>query len=74
MRSSRYHGSYTAGALPGTLQRSCPEAQAIFLEAREEAVQIHGETDEALRIAYAALKQDFEKCGDHWVAKTQSAA
>jgi ChaB len=51
-----------------------PEAQAVFLKAREEAVQVHGETDEALRVAYAALKQDFENCGDHWIAKTQPAA
>jgi ChaB protein len=74
MRSSRYHCSFAAGALPGTLQRSGPEAQTVFLKAREEAVQVHGETDEALRVAYAALKQEFEKCGDHWIPRTQAAA
>ena len=74
MRSSRYHGSLTAGELPGTLQRSCPEAQAIFCKAREEAIQIYGETDEAVRIAFAVLKQAFEKCGDRWIAKTKPAA
>ncbi len=73
MRSSRY-GSLPAGQLPGTLQRSCAEAQAIFLEAHEKAVQAYGEGDEADRAAYATLKLQFEKCGDHWVARTEAAA
>lgn len=73
MRSSRY-GFLPAGELPGTLQRSCAEAQAVFLKAHEEAVQAYGEGDEADRAAYAALKVQFEKCGDHWIARTESAA
>lgn len=73
MRSSRY-GSLPAGRLPGTLRRSCAEAQAMFLAAHEEAVQVYGESDEADRVAYAALKLQFEKCGDRWVARTESAA
>lgn len=72
MRSSRRYQTLAAGELPGTLQRSCPEAQALFLRAREEAVQAYGETDQADRVAYAALKQKFEKCGEHWIAKTDS--
>jgi deoxycytidine triphosphate deaminase len=62
-RSRRYRPS-AAGELPGTLQRSCREAQALFLRAREEAVRAYGEGDEAYRAAYAALKEKFEKCGD----------
>jgi hypothetical protein len=71
-RSSRY-GLPTTDDLPGTLQRSCREAQALFLEARREAIQAHGDGDDANRAAYAALKQKFEKCGDHWIAKAESA-
>jgi hypothetical protein len=41
----------------------------MFLQAREEAIRVHGEGDDAYRAAYAALKQSFEKCGDHWIAK-----
>ena len=26
------------------------------------------------RVAYATLKLQFEKCGDHWIARTESAA
>lgn len=73
MRSSRY-SSLPAGELPGTLQRSCAEAQATFLKAHQEAIQAYGEGDEADRVAYAALKLQFEKCGDHWIARTESAA
>ncbi|MDQ2813242.1 MAG: ChaB family protein [Actinomycetota bacterium] len=72
-RSSRYSPS-TADGLPGTLRRSCQEAQALFRTARAEAVRVYGEGDEANRLAYAALKQQFEKRGDHWIVKTQAAA
>ena len=72
-RSSRY-GLRTTNELPGTLQRSCRPAQALFLKALEEAVAVYGEGDQACRAAYAALKQQFEKRGDHWIAKTEPAA
>lgn len=74
LRRFRSYGSLAAGELPGTLRRSCQEAQAMFLEAREEAVRVHGEGDEAYRAAFAALKRKFEKCGDHWIAKAEPAA
>jgi hypothetical protein len=60
----------SADELPGTLQRSSPEAQELFRAALEETIQAHGHTDEAYRAAYAALKRKFEKRGDHWIAKT----
>jgi ChaB protein len=64
-KSSRY----PVTQLPGTLQRSCREAQETFLRALDEAVQTHGVGDQAHRIAYRVLKQDFEKRADHWIAK-----
>jgi hypothetical protein len=69
-KSSRYVASrYPLTELPGTLQRSCHEAQETFLRALDDAVRTYGEGDQAHRIAYAALKRDFEKRGDHWIAK-----
>jgi hypothetical protein len=59
--------------LPGTLQRSCREAQETFRRALDDAVRAHGAGDQANRIAYLALKQDFEKRGDHWIAKDNPA-
>ena len=72
-KSSRYRPS-AASELPATLQRSCQEAQAAFVKAREDAVQAYGEGDEAYRIAYATLKRSFEKRGDQWIAKAEPAA
>jgi hypothetical protein len=46
----------------------------MFRRAREDAVRAYGETDEAYRAAYAALKEKFEKCGDRWIARAEPAA
>ncbi|HEX7266044.1 MAG TPA: ChaB family protein [Streptosporangiaceae bacterium] len=64
---------YPITELPGTLQRSCREAQETFLSALDDAVRTHGAGDQAHRIAYLALKQKFEKRGDHWIAKDNPA-
>jgi hypothetical protein len=71
LRSHRHHPS--GGELPATLLRSSQEAQDTFTAARQEAMQTHGETDQATWAAFAVLKQTFEKRGDHWIAKQQSA-
>ena len=68
-KSSRY----STTELPGTLQRSCLEAQETFLSALDDAVRIHGAGDQAHRVAYLALKQKFEKRGDHWIVKDSPA-
>jgi ChaB len=68
-KSSRY----SMTELPGTLQRSCREAQDTFRRALDDAVRIHGAGDQAHRVAYMALKQKFEKRGDHWIAKDDPA-
>ena len=68
-KSSRY----SVTELPGTLQRSCREAQEAFLSALDDAVRTHGAGDQAHRIAYTTLKQKFEKRDDHWIAKDNPA-
>lgn len=62
-----------ADELPGTLRRSCRQAQETFTAALSDAILAYGEGDQALRAAYAALKQKFEKCGDMWIAKPNPA-
>ena len=64
---------YPMTELPGTLQRSCREAQQTFRRALDDAVRTHGAGDQAHRIAYMALKQKFDKRGDHWIAKDVAA-
>ena len=56
-RSRRYNQLSAAGELPGTVQRSSPEAQAAFRRAREDAVQVYGEGELADRAAYATLRR-----------------
>jgi hypothetical protein len=67
LRSSRY--GRAGNELPGTLRRSCREAQDTFTAAHDSAVQVYGETDQADRAAFTVLKEKFEKRGDHWIAK-----
>ena len=64
---------YSITELPGTLQRSCREAQEAFLSALDDAVRTHGAGDQAHRIAYMALKQKFDKRGGRWIAKDDPA-
>jgi cation transport regulator ChaB len=70
-RSSRYR---QAGGLPDTLRRSCQEAQALFTAAYASAVQVHGEGDQAYRVAFTVLKRQFEKRGNQWIARRDPAA
>jgi ChaB protein len=67
LNSRRYHRD--GNELPATLRRSCQEAQDTFTAARDSAVQVYGETDQAVKAAFTVLKQTFEKRGDHWIAK-----
>lgn len=55
--------------LPATLVRSSEKAQRTFAKAHDDAVEQYGEGARAHRVAYAALKHNFEKKGDRWVAK-----
>jgi len=71
MKSRRY--SRNGNGLPATLRRSCQKAQDAFTTARDSAVQACGAGDQADRAAFTALKENFEKCGDHWVAKREPA-
>jgi hypothetical protein len=71
MPTSRRYGR--TDELPGTIRRSCHEAQTTFTTAHRNAVRIYGEGDRANRSAFAVLKQKFEKRGDHWIAKRDFA-
>ena len=72
LRSRRY--SRAGHELPATLRRSCQEAQDTFTRARDSAVQVYEETDQADRAAFTALKENFEKRGEQWIAKRDPAA
>ena len=60
--------------LPDTLQRSPKKAQRQFAKTHDSAAEQYGEGERAHRTAYASLKHDFEKVGDHWESKDESGA
>ncbi|MCX9192139.1 cation transport regulator ChaB [Carbonactinospora thermoautotrophica] len=55
--------------MPSTLRRSPKKAQEIWVRAHDSAVKTYGEGARAHRTAFAALKHQFEKVGDHWEHK-----
>ena len=55
--------------MPSTIRRSPSKAQRVWSEAHDSAVQTYGEGERAHRTAFAALKHEFEKVGDHWEQK-----
>ncbi|MEL4320308.1 ChaB family protein [Leifsonia sp. YIM 134122] len=60
--------------LPSTIARSPKHAQEIWLETHDAAVRSYGEGERAHRTAFAALKHQYEKVGDHWEAKAEWGA
>jgi cation transport regulator ChaB len=58
--------------LPDTLKRSGRKAQRTFAKTHDAAVEQYGEGERAHRTAYASLKHNFEKVGDHWEPKDEA--
>ena len=57
--------------MPSTIQRSDKHAQEIWTKTHDSAVETYGEGGRAHRVAYAALKHQYEKKGDKWVRKAE---
>lgn len=58
--------------LPGTIQRSPKKAQRTFAKTLDAALDTYdGDEERAHRAAYAAVKHQFEKVGDHWEPKDE---
>lgn len=58
--------------LPDTLKRSPSKAQRQFAKTHDSAAEQYGEGERAHRTAYASLKHNFEKVGDHWEPKDEA--
>lgn len=58
--------------LPDTLKRSSKKAQRQFAKTHDSAAEQYGEGERAHRTAYASLKHNFEKVGDHWEPKDEA--
>jgi hypothetical protein len=62
-------GRVKTSELPGTIRRSPPKAQRTFAKVHDAAAKQYGEGERAHRTALAALKDSYEKVGDHWEPK-----
>ncbi|GGC82100.1 hypothetical protein GCM10011512_06030 [Tersicoccus solisilvae] len=58
--------------MPSTIARSPKHAQEVWSAAHDSAVDSYGEGERAHRTAFAALKHQYEKVGDHWEKKAES--
>jgi cation transport regulator ChaB len=58
-----------ASSIPQTLLRSAPQAQHLWKNAHDRAVKTYGDLSRAHRVAFTALKNEFQKDGDRWVPK-----
>lgn len=56
--------------VPSTIQRSPKHAQEVWSKAHESAIDEYGHGRRAQQTAYAALKREYEKVGDHWEEKS----
>ncbi len=68
-KNSDNKGSNGKGTIPSTIARSDKHAQEIFKKARGAARKEYGSGASEYRVAYAALKNEYKKQGDHWVPK-----
>lgn len=57
--------------LPSTLEKSPAKARRTFKKTLESAEDQYGQGERASRTAYASLKHNFEKMGDHWEPKDE---
>jgi len=64
-------GKVKKSELPDTLKRSPAKAQRQFAKTHDSAAEQYGEGERAHRTAYASLKHNFEKVGDHWEQKDE---
>ena len=62
-------GKPRSGELPGTLKRSPRKARETFAKAHDSALEQYGDEERAHRVAYNAVKHEFQKTGDHWEPK-----
>ena len=58
--------------IPSTLQRPPEHAQEIFEKTLDSANETYGPGERAHRTAFAAVKHEYEKVGDHWEEKESS--
>lgn len=62
-------GKVHKSELPSTVARSGKKARRTFAQAHDAAAAQYGEGEQALRVAYSALEDSYQKVGKHWERK-----
>jgi len=65
-------GRVKKGEIPSTVRRSSARAQRTFAKTHDAAAEQYGEGERAHRVAFASLKHNYEKIGDHWERKDEA--
>ncbi len=60
------------GDMPATIARSDRHAQSLWRKTRASAIKTYGRGARAARVAFSALKHEYEKRGDRWVRKDEA--
>nr|MDA8390087.1 ChaB family protein [Gammaproteobacteria bacterium] len=63
----------TPSPAPGTIERSDRHAQRLWRTTRANAIKTYGDDALARRLAFSALKGEYERRGDRWVRKEAQA-
>lgn len=71
MPKTTKQGKPKQSELPDTLKSSPKKAQRQFAKTHDSAAEQYGEGERAHRTAYASLKHNFERVGDHWESKDE---
>ncbi len=69
MAKTTKSGKPRSEELPGTLKRSPEKAQRTYAKTHDSAAENYGGEERANRVAYNAVKHQFQKVGDHWEPK-----
>lgn len=69
MPATRQRAGEDKTEIPRTILRSDKHAQRLWKKAHDSAVKTYGEGARPHRVAFAALKHEYEKQGDKWVRK-----
>ncbi len=68
-KASRSRSASASGSVPSTIARSDRHAQSLWRKALASAEKTYGDGALAHRVAYSALKHEYEKTGNRWVRK-----
>ena len=72
VKASRSGSPSARATIPSTIARSDRHAQSLWRKALASAEKTYGSGARAHRVAYGALKHEYEKSGNRWMRKAEA--